>query len=112
VPATNLVLDISAIRPRAAYACCSSSPKRRNSSQADSQAIAGRIVQILAHAQIPLSGNDAGVAERELNLLERGASFMREFRKSAAEVVGGEFRHADLPAVFYDGLQDVLRQQD
>jgi hypothetical protein len=41
-------------------------------SQADPQAITGRIVQILAHTQIPFRGDDRGVPEAQLNAGFRG----------------------------------------
>jgi cellulose biosynthesis protein BcsQ len=38
----------------------------------DPQAITGRIVQILAHTQIPFRGDDRGVPEAQLNAGFRG----------------------------------------
>jgi hypothetical protein len=79
--------------------------------QVDPEAVAGRIVEILPHPEIPLGGDDRGMTERELNLFESGASLVREFGEGAAEVVGGEVGDADELAVFQDGFHDVLRQQ-
>jgi hypothetical protein len=41
-----------------------------NSRDPDAEPIAGRIVQILADAEIALGGEDGGVAEGELDLFE------------------------------------------
>jgi hypothetical protein len=44
------------------------------------------------------------VAERKLDLVELGAALVRQLGEGAAEVVGGEMRDADTPAVFEHGF--------
>ncbi len=48
--------------------------------------VAGRIVEILAHPEVAFGGEDGGVAEGELDLLQGGLAFVGEFGEGAAQI--------------------------
>ena len=48
------------------------------------QPIAGGVVEVLTQAQVALGGLDGGVAERDLDLLERRAALVGELGEGSA----------------------------
>ena len=74
----------------------------------ESQPITGGVVEVLADAEVAFGGEDGGVAQGELDLLESGLAFVGEFRKGAPQVVGGDL-DSDPLAVFHHRLEHRLR---
>ena len=62
--------------------------------------IARGVLEILALcSKIFFGGDDAGVAEAELDLLKRGVALVRQYGEGPAQVVWRQFHHtAGLPA--------------
>jgi len=86
--------------------------------QTEAQVIAGGVLEILPlGSKIFFGGDNAEVAEAQLDLLEGGATLVRQFGKSPAQVLRRQFhRAADFPAtpegafcVFSHDLHNVLR---
>ena len=74
----------------------------------ESQPVAGGVVEVLANAQIAFDGLDGGVAEGELDLLERHPALVGELGEGTTQVVRRNL-HSDPPAVADDGLEHRLR---
>ena len=66
-------------------------------------------MEVLGEAEVALGGLDRGVAERELDLLERGAALVGELGEGAAQVVRRDFSEAGLAGIGGYGLEDGLR---
>src|SRR5580704_10505931 len=61
--------------------------------QVEFQMIAGGVLEILALcSKIFFGGDDAGVAEAELDLLKGGVALVRQYGEGPAQVVGRQFR--------------------
>ena len=58
-------------------------------------------MEVLADAQVAFGGLDGGVAEGELDLLERHPALVSELGEGTTQVVGGNL-HSDPPAVMDD----------
>jgi hypothetical protein len=58
------------------------------------QMVAWRVAEILLHAQVTLRGLDRSVAQRYLDLLDRGLALVRQFRIRPTQVMGGEVRES------------------
>jgi hypothetical protein len=56
--------------------------------------VAWRVAEILLHAQVTLRGLDRSVAQRYLDLLDRGLALVRQFRIRPTQVMGGEVRES------------------
>ena len=65
-------------------------------------------MEVLAESQVALGGLDRGVAERELDLLERGAALVGELGEGAPQVVRRDFTEAGLAGIGGYGLEDRL----
>ena len=52
------------------------------------QMVAWRVAEILLHAQVTLRGLDRSVAQRYLDLLDRGLALVRQFRIRPTQVMG------------------------
>ena len=46
-------------------------------------------MEVLTHPQIALGGHNRGMAEGELDLLERGLALMGQFGEGTAQIMGG-----------------------
>ena len=53
----------------------------------EAEVIAGGVVEVLADAQVAFRGQDGGVAQGELNLLEGGAAFVGQFGEGSSQIV-------------------------
>ena len=58
-------------------------------------------MEVLAESQVALGGLDRGVAERELDLLERGAALVGELGEGAPQVVRRDFTEAGLAGMVF-----------
>ena len=67
-------------------------------------------MEVLTQAQVALGGLDRGVAERDLDLLERRAALVGELGEGAPQVVRRD-PDADPVTVSGDGLEDRLRPE-
>ena len=65
--------------------------------------VAGRIVQILVHSQIPFGRRQRSVAEAELDLIELGAPLVSQLRIGPSKVVGRDV------GILLDAPPDALR---
>ena len=66
-------------------------------------------MEVLGESQVALGGLDGGVAERELDLLKRGAALVGELGEGPPQVVRRDLSEAGLATVGGDRLEDRLR---
>jgi hypothetical protein len=71
--------------------------------------VARGVRQILADAEIPLGRHNGGVAECELDLLERRVAVIGKIGERAAEIVRGDI-HVEIDAVSPHNAEDRLRR--
>ena len=75
------------------------------------ESIAGRVVQVLPQPQVALGGLDGGVAERDLDLLERHPALVGELGEGAPQVMRRDLAETGPVAVPNDGLEDLYPAQ-
>lgn len=74
------------------------------------QVIAWRVREILSNSQISFRSGNRGVAEAQLDLLQRSSAFVRQHSECAPEIMRSQLWYRDVSACSIDRLEDAARR--